>query len=317
MDNQRRNSNYSLNAKFNSMHQMIADRKLQKELCNIEQEFTRDTNRLRKETQLIKQEFFKLKKEKGSLNANSLHHLEASPGIQDRFTRSKRFGSYDPAMLKARDEMEDEDEEDTRTFSEKRMDSLIHNQLSSVPTVETNEKLGDPYKRNLDRLLDNSKVAKDARITALKVKALDAKLPRKSVVSYSGSGGRRESTDSVMSFSNIVSRRSRILSMPNVTSSKSTHLLARPSLSDSNLGYPSGNFSDNRKQSINGGGRRVRKRSNSLVPPDMKNLRVEHHLSRRRSDTPLSTRQFNLGLIDETRKLTSSSTDKLPDISRG
>ncbi len=303
---QRRNSGFALNSKFKTMHQMIADKRLQREIGNIEQEFARDTNRLRKETLAIKQEYFKLKKEKGSLNANSLHHLESSPGIQDRNTRSRRFGAFDPAMLKARDDDEDEHEEDNRTFSEKRISSLIQNQLSSVPTVETKDKVVDPYKRSLDRLLDNSKMAKEARITALKVKALEAVIPRPP----NGHMTRRGSTDTVMSFSETVSRRSRILSMPNATSSKPAHLLSRASLSEPSIHLGHGIVSDEKKSSVNKG--RTRKRSNSLAPPVM-NLRVEHHLSRRRSDTPISSGKFNLGLIAET-KLRHASTDKLPDI---
>ncbi len=297
----------SLNPKFKSMNQMIADRKLQKELGDIEQEFSRDAHKRRKETLAIRQEYFKLQKEKGTLNANSLLTLESSPGIQERNTRSKRFGGFDAAMLKAKDDEDDEEVVDNRTFSEKRLDSLIRNQLSTVATVETSDKPIDPYKRSLDRILDNSKTAKDARITALKVKALEGMKRRGSMGNPHLESNRRDSSASTMSFTEVVARQSRTLSVPNASFMRPMH--ARSSLSDSNLSL---NSASSQQSS---GRARTRKRSNSLAPPTM-SLQAHHHWNRRRSDTPLSMGSLNLEEVKEV-KPRSSSFNKFPDIHRG
>ena len=78
----------------------------------------------------------------------------------------------------------------------------------------------DPYKNRLKHILDNSKIAKEARLTALKVKALEAIKPRPSNGKLYAEKGlinlsRRDSTDSVGSFSHSLLRRNRGLSVPN------------------------------------------------------------------------------------------------------
>jgi len=312
---QRRTSALSLNAKFRSMHQMVSDKKLQKEIGSIEQEFAKDVSKLRKETLAIKQDYFKLKKEKGSLNAQALHQLEFSPGLQDRNTRSRRYGGFDPAMLKAKDEeIYTPPKEDTRTFAEKRKDQLLQKQLSSVPIgdFENGEKVIDPYKRSLDRILGNSKLAKEAKLTAMKVKALDAIKLRATNAGTSQVTDRRKTTDT---FSDSVYRRSRILSMPVSTKPPQKHQIARRSMSDS--------IYRGRKNSTirNIGGEmpglnnqeRVRKRSNSMAPPTSL-APIDNNTLRRRSDTPIFSGKFMLDSLDEQTSDRGASFSKLPDV---
>eukprot|EP00112_Aurelia_sp_Birch-Aquarium-sp1_P016711 Seg381.28 transcript_id=Seg381.28/GoldUCD/mRNA.D3Y31 product="hypothetical protein" protein_id=Seg381.28/GoldUCD/D3Y31 len=332
---QRRTSGFSLNSKFKNMHQMVTDKKLQKDLVAIEQEFNRDVSRHRKETLAIKQDYFKLKKEKGSLNAQSLHLLELSPGLQDRNTRSRRYGAFDPAMLKARDEEENEPVEDTRTLAEKRKESLAqqyHNQMSTIPDFDSDDtRIEDPYKRSLARILDNSKMAKEARVTALKVKALEAIKPRPANTGAFLANNRRESSDS---FSDVVYRRSRILSMPtNSTVTKQPHLLARRSLSDSKTRYDTQHESlarqakhDNdtmksiqheslarqAKRDNDTTKHRARKRSSSLVPPKLA-VPIDNHVLRRRSDTPIFSGKVRLTPLEEGPGR-CTPIPKLPDV---
>ena len=295
---------------------MVTDKKLQKDLGAIEQEFNRDVNRLRKETLAIKQDYFKLKKEKGSLNAQSLHLLELSPGLQDRNTRSRRYGAFDPAMLKARDEEENEPVEDTRTFAEKRKESLAQQyqkQMSLIPDFDSDDtRIEDPYKRSLARILDNSKIAKEARVTALKVKALEAMKPRPANAGAFLANNRRESSDS---FSDAVYRRSRILSMPiTSTVTKQPHLLARRSLSDSKTRYDTQHESLARqtKRDNDTTKHRARKRSSSLVPPKM-TVPIDNHVIRRRSDTPIFSGKVRLTPLEEGPGR-CSPIPKLPDV---
>lgn len=293
---------------------MVSDKKLQKELGSIEQEFSKDVSKLRKETLAIKQDYFKLKKEKGSLNAQALHQLEFSPGLQDRNTRSRRYGGFDPAMLKAKDdEINTPPKEDTRTFAEKRKDELLQKQLSSVPIgdFENGEKVIDPYRRSLDRILGNSKLAKEAKLTAMKVKALDAIKLRTTNAGSTISNNRRESSDS---FSDSVYRRSRILSMPVTSNPPQKHLVARRSMSDS--------LYRNRKNSTMktsselprlNNQERTRKRSNSMAPQASLNV-VENNVLRRRSDTPIFSGQLTLDPLDERSSELGKSISKLPDV---
>ena len=290
---------------------MVSDKKLQKELGSIEQEFTKDVSKLRKETLAIKQDYFKLKKEKGSLNAQALHQLEFSPGLQDRNTRSRRYGGFDPAMLKAKDdEVNTPPKEDTRTFAEKRKDELLQKQLSSVPIgdFENGEKVIDPYKRSLDRILGNSKLAKEARLTAMKVKALDAiKLRTTNALS----NNRRESTDT---FSDSVYRRSRILSMPVTSNPPQKHLVARRSMSDSLYRNRKNSSMKNSSELPRlSNQERTRKRSNSMAPQTSLKV-VENNVLRRRSDTPIFSGQLTLDPLDEKTLERGTSISKLPDV---
>lgn len=314
---QRRTSGFSLNAKFRNMHQMVSDKKLKKEIGDIEQEFAKDVSRLRKETLEVQQDYFKLKKEKGSLNAKALHQLEFSPGLQDRNTRSRRYGAFDPAMLKARDEevVSTPPKEDKRTFAEKRRDELLQKQLSSVPIgdFENEEKITDPYRRSLDRILGNSKLAKEARLTAMKVKALDAFKTRTRNDSLGFVGQRHDPADT---FTDSVYRRSRILSMPVSGSlSQKPHLLARRSMSDglyrsrnsTTMGYGKELPAASKQE-------RVRKRSNSMVPPTSL-MPVDENVLRRRSDTPVYSGKIRLGPLNEQKSIgKSTSVSKLPDV---
>ena len=292
---------------------MVSDKKLQKELGSIEHEFAKDASRLRKETLAIKQDYFKLKKEKGALDLQALQQLEFSPGLQERNTRSRRFGAFDPAMLKARDEEESPPKEDNRTFAERRKDMLLQKQLSSVPMddFENEAKIMDPYKRDLDRILGNSKLAKEARLTALKVKALDSMI-------RPGGGPRRESQNPLNGFSDNIYRRSRISSMPVAsTIPHQPHLLARRSMSDSlqksgyNI-YPS--ITKVTPKTEKAHGERVRKRSNSMTPTTLMTTPIDNDILRRRSDTPVYSGKIRLEPLEERLSSRNGSVTKLPDV---
>ena len=312
---QRRTSGFSLNAKFRNMHQMVSDKRLKKELGEIEHEFAKDRSRLQKETLAIKQDYFKLKKEKGSLNAQALHQLEFSPGLQDRNTRSRRYGAFDPAMLKARDEeVNTPPKEDTRTFAEKRKDQLLEKQLSSVPMgdYESEKKVIDPYRRSLDRILGNSKLAKEVRLTAMKVKALDAIKLRTTNTGAAQAGNRRESSDT---FTDSVYRRSRILSMPvNGSPSEKPHLVARRSMSDGLYRQrQNSNIISTRELPEVNNKERVRKRSNSMAPQQSL-MPIDNNVLRRRSDTPIYSGKISLDTLNEQISEQSTSVSKLPDV---
>ena len=295
---------------------MVSDKKLQKELGSIEQEFAKDVSKLRKETLAIKQDYFKLKKEKGSLNAQALHQLEFSPGLQDRNTRSRRYGGFDPALLKAKDEeVSTPPKEDTRTFAEKRKDELLQKQLSSVPIseFENGEKIVDPYRRSLDRILGNSKLAKEAKLTAMKVKALDSMKLRTTNAGSTLSSNRRESTDP---FSDSVYRRSRILSMPVTSTAPQKHLVARRSMSDSLYrSRKNSNMKNSSELPRVNKQERTRKRSNSMAPPKTPSLApIDNNILRRRSDTPIFSGQLMLDPLNEQVSERGTSVSKLPDV---
>lgn len=298
---------------------MVSDKKLQKEINEIEHEFAKDVSRLRKETLAIRQDYFKLKQEKGSLNAHALHQLEFSPGLQDRNTRSRRYGAFDPAMLKARDEdVNTPPKEDTRTFTERRKDQLLQKHLSSIPIgdFENEERVIDPYRRSLDRILGNSKLAKEARLTAMKVKALEAIKTRTRNSGAVMVGSRYETNDA---FSDPLHRRSRIQSMPvNGTAAEKPHLPARRSMSDGlyrnrQNAMMSTELPKKELPTIQNR-EKVRKRSNSMIPP-VSLMPVDENVLRRRSDTPIYSGKIRLDPLDEQISTERrSSNSKLPDV---
>ena len=61
---QRRNSGFSRNTKLASIHHHTSEKVLQQQISSLEDRFSKDTKRLRKETQDIKKDFYALQKQK-------------------------------------------------------------------------------------------------------------------------------------------------------------------------------------------------------------------------------------------------------------